>query len=54
MKSKINNDHAFANHISDEIKIQMVLTSIVAIAALLIYRKTIEKKMKSKKLGNVY
>ena len=51
MKSKINNDHAFANHISDEIKIQMVLTSIVAIAALLIYQKTIENKIKSKKSG---
>lgn len=53
MKSKINNDNAFANHISDEIKIQMVLTSIVSIAALLIYQKTTEDKMKSKKTGNV-
>ena len=53
MKSKNNNDHAFAHHISDEIKIQMVLTSIVSIAALLIYQKTTEDKMKSKKTGNV-
>ena len=53
MKSKINNDHAFANHISDEIKIQMVLTSIVSIAALLIYQKTTEDKMKIKRTGNV-
>ena len=49
MKSKINNDNAFANYISDEIKIQMVLTSIVAIAAILIYQKTTEDKMKSTK-----
>jgi len=49
METQFNNDQT----LSDNLKTQMVLTSAVAIAALLIYQKTVEDKLKSKKLGNV-